>query len=183
MDNRSAPGDPVAERPGAAGTGPTSVARVRAALAERGLPVEILEFPASTRTAEDAARAVGTSVAQIVKSLVFVADGRPVLALASGRHRVDVRKVARLAGAARVEKASAEITRTATGFSIGGVPPVGHLRPLPTYLDETLLAHTVVYAAAGTPYAVFAITPPDLVRITAAVVGDIAADSPAPSPA
>jgi Cys-tRNA(Pro) deacylase len=160
-----------------------SVTRVKAALAQRGLPVEILEFPAGTRTAEDAARAVGTSVAQIVKSLVFIADGRPVLVLASGRNRVDVRKVARLAGAARVEKATAEIIRATTGFSIGGVPPVGHLTPLPAYLDETLLVYTVVYAAAGTPHAVFAITPPDLARITSAAVGDIAEDTPARHPA
>lgn len=153
---------------------PTSVERVRAALAQRGLPVEILEFPESTRTAQDAAKAVGTSVGQIVKSLVFVAGGRPILVLASGRNRVDARKVARLAGTARVEKATAEIARAATGFSIGGVPPVGHLTVLPVYLDETLLAHPVVYAAAGTPHAVFAITPPDLARITRAVVGDIA---------
>lgn len=153
---------------------PTSVERVRAALAQRGLPVEILEFPESTRTAQDAAKAVGTSVGQIVKSLVFVAGGRPILVLASGRHRVDARKVARLVGTARVEKATAEIARAATGFSIGGVPPVGHLTVLPVYLDETLLAHPVVYAAAGTPHAVFAITPPDLARITRAVVGDIA---------
>ena len=143
--------------------------------------MDILEFPASTRTAEDAARAVGTSVDQIVKSLVFLADGRPVLVMASGRHRVDMRKIARLARAARVEKATAEMIRASTGFSIGGVPPVGHATPLPTYLDETLLAHTVVYAAAGTPHAVFAIAPPDLARITGAVVGNIADDS-APRP-
>ena len=167
---------------GPAGTDGTSVARVRAALTRHGLSVEILEFPASTRTAEDAARAVGTSVSQIVKSLVFVADRRPILVLASGRNRVDVRKVAHLARAARVEKATAEAIRATTGFSIGGVPPVGHLTPLPVYLDETVLAHTVVYAAAGTPHAVFAITPSDLERITNAVVGDIAEDLRAPRP-
>ncbi len=168
---------------GSAGTAGTSVARVRAALAQHGLLVEILEFPASTRTAADAARAVGTSVSQIVKSLVFVADGRPVLVLASGRNRVDVRKVAHLARAARVEKATAEAIRETTGFSIGGVPPLGHLTSLPVYLDETLLAHTVVYAAAGNPHAVFAIAPPDLARITRAVVGDVAEDLRAPRPA
>ena len=174
-------GRPSAESP--AVTAGTSVARVRAALAQHGLSAEILEFPASTRTAEDAARAVGTSVSQIVKSLVFVADGRPVLVLASGRNRVDVRKVAHLAGAVRVEKATAEAIRATTGFSIGGVPPVGHLAPLPVYLDETLLGHTVVYAAAGNPHAVFAVAPPDLVRITRAIVGDVTEDSRAPHPA
>ncbi len=152
----------------------SAVARVRAALAQRNLPNEILEFPASTRTAQDAARAIGTSVAQIVKSLVFVADGRPILVLASGVNRVDPEKVARLAGAARVEKATAEVTREATGFSIGGVPPLGHLEVLPVFIDDTLLSLPIVYAAAGTPHAVFGITPRDLARATGGVVGDIA---------
>ncbi len=153
---------------------PAAQARVRAALDRLHLPCEIREFPEGTRTARDAARAVGTSVAQIVKSLVFVADGRPVLVLASGANRVDVRKVARLTGASRVEKATAETTRSVTGFSIGGVPPVGHATPLPVYIDGALLAHAVVYAAAGTPHAVFAIAPADLVRATSGTVGDIA---------
>lgn len=152
----------------------SAVDRVRAALAGCGFTAEIHEFPAGTRTAQDAARAVGTSVAQIVKSLVFEADGRPVLVLASGANRVDLQKLAGLAGAARVEKAPADMIREITGFSIGGVPPVGHLTSLPVYVDEALLAHSVVYAAAGTPNAVFAIAPPDLVRITHGVVGDIA---------
>ncbi len=152
----------------------SAVDRVRAALARLGVVVEIHEFPVGTRTAQDAARAVGTSVAQIVKSLVFEADGRPVLVLASGANRVDLQKLAGLTGAARVEKATAETIREITGFSIGGVPPVGHLRSLPVYVDKALLAHPVVYAAAGTPKAVFAIAPPDLVRITRGVVGDIA---------
>jgi Cys-tRNA(Pro) deacylase len=154
---------------------PSPVARVRAALAERRLASEIQEFPESTRTARDAAVAIGTSVAQIVKSLVFLADGRPVLVLASGANRVDTRKVAHLAGAHHVEKATAEATREATGFSIGGVPPLGLLRALPVFLDETLLAHPIVYAAAGTPHAVFGIAPQDLARATGGVVGDIAA--------
>ncbi|HKV45713.1 MAG TPA: YbaK/EbsC family protein [bacterium] len=148
--------------------------RVRAALADRQIDAEIVEFPESTRTAVEAARAVGATVAQIVKSLVFMADGRPVLVLAAGANRVDLRKLARLAGAAHVEKATAEATRSATGFSIGGVPPVGHATPLPVFLDETLLHHEVVYAAAGTPHAVFAITPQALVRATQGVVGDLA---------
>jgi len=169
--------------PSGPGGADASVARVRAALVERGLALEILEYPASTRTARDAARAVGTSVAQIVKSLVFLADGRPILVLASGANRVDVRKVAGLAGASRVEKATAEITRQATGFSIGGVPPLGHTTPLPVYLDRALLVHPVVYAAAGTAKTVFAIAPDDLVRATCGTVGDVAEeprDAPAP---
>lgn len=148
--------------------------RVRAALADRQIDAEILEFPESTHTAAEAARAVGATVAQIVKSLVFIADGRPVLVLAAGANRVDLRKLARLAGASRVEKATAEVTRAATGFSIGGVPPVGHATPLPVFLDETLLHHEVVYAAAGTPHAVFAVAPQALARATQGVVGDLA---------
>ncbi len=151
--------------------------RVRAALADLRLVAEIREFPVGTRTAQDAARAVGTSVAQIVKSLVFAADGRAILVLASGIHRVDVQKVARLVGASRVEMATAEMIRELTGFSIGGVPPIGHLTPLSVYIDETLLAHPVVYAAAGTPHALFGISPADLVHATSGIVGDIAEHS------
>jgi Cys-tRNA(Pro) deacylase len=153
---------------------PSGTERVRAALADREAHVEIIEFPESTRTAAEAARAVGSTVGQIVKSLVFVADDRPVLVLASGANRVDLTKLARLAGAARVVKATADTTRAVTGFSIGGVPPVGHLTVLPVFLDETLLQHPVVYAAAGTPHAVFAIDPRALVRATGGVVGDLA---------
>lgn len=151
-----------------------AVGRVRAALAAAGVEVRVVEFAESTRTAQDAARAVGTSIGQIVKSLTFLADGRPVLVLASGANRVDTAKVARLAGAARVEKATADATREATGFSIGGVPPVGHRTVLPVYVDAALLAYDVVYAAAGTAHAVFPIDPSALVRVTAGTVGDIA---------
>jgi Cys-tRNA(Pro) deacylase len=153
---------------------PDAVARVRAALTAAGVEVRIVEFAESTRTAHDAARALGTSTGQIVKSLVFLADGRPVLVLASGANRVDTAKVARLAGAARVEKATADASRDATGFSIGGVPPVGHRSPLPVFVDRALLTYDVVYAAAGTPHAVFPIEPPALVRVTSGTVGDIA---------
>ncbi len=153
--------------------------RVRSALAERGLDVQIVEFPESTRTAQEAARAVGATVAQIVKSLVFIADARPVLALASGANRVDVGKLALLAGAARVAKASADETREATGFSIGGVPPLGHPTTLAVFLDETLLHHDIVYAAAGTPHAVFAVDPRALASVVQARVADIAEASAA----
>ena len=156
------------------GGAPSAPERVRTALAARGLVVVVVEFTESTRTAEEAARAVGATVGQIVKSLVFVADGKPLLVLTSGANRVDLKKVARLAGASRVEKATAEITRAATGFSIGGVPPVGHPSPLPVFVDETLLRFAVVYAAAGTPHAIFAIAPRDLARVTEGIVADIA---------
>ena len=151
----------------------TAVDRVRAALRASGVDAEVLEFPAGTRTAEDAARALGTSVAQIVKSLVFLADGRPTLVLASGANRVDTRKLAALCGAQTVVKADAETVRRATGFGIGGVPPFGHLRALPTFLDQDLIGHAIVYAAAGTPNAVFPVAPDHLLRITGAHPADL----------
>jgi Cys-tRNA(Pro) deacylase len=152
----------------------TATERVAQALAAAGLSPRILEFPQGTRTAEDAARAIGTTLGQIVKSLVLVADGRPVLALVSGKNRVDAAKLARAARAARVTRADADLVRAATGFAIGGVPPVGHLKPLETFVDEDLLAYDVVYAAAGTPTAIFPIAPPDLVRVTGGRVADLA---------
>lgn len=141
-------------------------ARVVAALRAAGIAADVLEFPQGTRTAQDAAAAIGTTVAQIVKSLVFLADGRGVLVLASGANRVDPGRVARALGAARVVRADADRVRRLTGFAIGGVPPLGHDTPLETLVDEDLLAHDVVYAAAGTPTAVFAVAPADLVRAT-----------------
>jgi Cys-tRNA(Pro) deacylase len=156
---------------------PSGVERVSRALAERGLEVEVFEFPQGTRTAEEAARAIGTTLAQIVKSLVFVADGRPVLALVSGRNRVDLSKLAKAAGAARIERADAALVRSTTGFAIGGVPPVGHATPMATFIDQDLLHYPVVYAAAGTPTAIFPIAPADLVRVTGGRVVDLAQPS------
>ena len=127
--------------------------RVVAALAGAGLEVEVREFPAGTRTAADAAAAVGCEVAQICKSLVFRIDGdRPLLVIASGANRVDEARFG-------ARKADASYVREQTGYAIGGVPPVGHARPIETVLDEDLLAHDVVWAAAGTPTAVFAVDP------------------------
>ena len=147
--------------------------RVASALRQAGIDAHILEFPQGTRTAREAAAAVGTTVAQIVKSLVFLADGRPVLVLGSGANRVDQAKLAAVTGSARVEKASAEVVRDVTGFAIVGVPPVGHLRRLPVYLDRDLMAFDIVYAAAGTPNAVFPIAPESLAQLTAATVADL----------
>ena len=138
--------------------------------------MQILEFPQGTRTARDAASAVGTTVTQIVKSLVFLADGRPVLVLGSGANRVDETKLAAAAGATRVEKADAGVVRDVTGFAIGGVPPVGHLRRLPVYIDRDLMTFDVVYASAGTPNTVFPIAPRLLERLTAAAVVDLRED-------
>lgn len=147
--------------------------RVRAALLAAGISADIAEFPTGTRTAEDAARAVGTTVAQIVKSLVFLADGRAILALVSGSNRVDLRKLAAASGARTITRADAETVRKATGFAIGGVPPVGHSRPLPAFLDRDLLQYDEVYAAAGTPHAVFPITPRKLLRACGAQAVDL----------
>ena len=125
-------------------------------------------FPQGTRTAEDAAAAVGVEVGQIVKSLVFERDGKPVLALVSGANRADEALLAEAFGGVGgdVVRASADDVRAWTGFAIGGVPPVGHATPVETVIDEDLLRYAVVWAAAGTPTDVFAIAPDDLVRVT-----------------
>lgn len=148
--------------------------KVRQTLSELGITSEVVEFPQGTRTAQDAARAIGTTLGQIVKSLVFVADGRPILVLASGRNQVDAGKLARAAGATRIERADADRVREATGFAIGGVPPVGHATALETFVDEDLLVYDTVYAAAGTPTAIFPIEPKALVQATSGRVTDLA---------
>jgi prolyl-tRNA editing enzyme YbaK/EbsC (Cys-tRNA(Pro) deacylase) len=152
----------------------SSVDRVRHALAEAGLRPRIEEFPASTRTAQEAASAIGTSVGQIVKSLVFLSGDVPVLALMSGSNRLDLERLARLADAP-IRKANADVVRAATSYAIGGVPPIGFPAPIRTFVDRDLLQFETVWAAAGTPRHVFAITPPDLVRVTAGAVDDLKA--------
>ena len=152
-----------------------STERVAAAAAARGVEIEVVEFPAGTRTAEDAATAIGVTVGEIVKSLVFTVDGRPTLALVSGSNRVETDKLATAAGGSVVERADAELVRAATGFAIGGVAPFGSTDPLPCYIDRDLLEYEVVWAAAGTPNAVFPIAPGDLVNAADAVVAAIAA--------
>jgi len=153
---------------------PSATERVAEALRARGVTPEIREFPQSTRTAEEAAAAVGTTVGQIVKSLVFLADARPILVLVSGANRVDLIKLARVCGARAVHRAAADEVRRVTGFAIGGVPPVGHATPLPVYIDRDLLQHDVVYASAGTPTAVFAIDPRSLQALAGAAAADLA---------
>jgi Cys-tRNA(Pro) deacylase len=148
-----------------------SALKVQAALGER---FEVLEFDASTRTAEDAAAAIGCTVAQIAKSLVFRAgSGRPVLVVASGAHRVDEKKIANQLGE-RIARAEADFVREATGFAIGGVPPVGHRTTPIVLIDEALMAFDEIWAAAGTPNAVFRLTPVDLVTLTAGSVTALA---------
>jgi Cys-tRNA(Pro) deacylase len=140
-----------------------------------GVAPRVRRFPEGTKTAGDAARAIGCDVAQIVKSLVFVADGRPVLALASGRNRVDLRKLAALTGAEDVRRATPEEVRAATGFAIGGTPPFGVGKAiLPTFIDNALVDFDEVWAAAGTPDAVFPMAPADLIRLTGGTVVDLA---------
>ncbi|MGH3440997.1 MAG: YbaK/EbsC family protein [Nitriliruptorales bacterium] len=136
-----------------------AVDRFLAAAKARGLDPDVHHWPAGTRTARDAAAAVGCEVGQIVKSLVFVADGRAVVVLTSGSNRVDTGKVAAHLGAAEVRKADAEEARAATGFAIGGTPPLGYPAPLPVLVDRDLLAYEVVWAAAGTPDTTFPVDP------------------------
>jgi prolyl-tRNA editing enzyme YbaK/EbsC (Cys-tRNA(Pro) deacylase) len=138
-----------------------------------GHPVEVRRFPEGTKTAEDAARAVGCDVRAIVKSLVFIADERPVLALTSGANRVDVGKLASLSGATHVRRATPEEARTATGFAVGGTPPFGHPQRVLTFLDRDLLGHEEVWAAAGAPDAVFRTSPSELARTAGARVADV----------
>ena len=131
-------------------------------------------FTATTRTAEDAAREIGTEVARIVKSLVFVSAGEPVVVLCSGRARVDEALLEAALGAASVRRATADEAKAFTGFAIGGVPPFGHERPCRVIADEGLLAFDEVWAAAGLPDAVFPIAPKELVRIADAEVARVA---------
>lgn len=146
--------------------------RIQAALDALGLGRRVLELPVEARTSQQAADAVGVGVGQIAKSLVFTVDGRPVMVVASGVNRVDERKLAALAGG-RVQRADAATVRQATGFTIGGVPPLGHDTRLPIWVDEDLLRHDLIYAAAGVPECVFALTPHDLLRATGGHVADV----------
>jgi Cys-tRNA(Pro) deacylase len=152
-----------------------SARKVADAALGRGLTIEVVEFDETTRTAPDAANAIGCQVAQIVKSLIFIANGEPVVALVSGANRLDERKLAALRGIGRkkVKRPDADTAKTITGFSIGGVPPFGHASALPVYVDEDLTRFDVVWAAAGTPFAVFAITPDDLVQASQGTVVDL----------
>jgi prolyl-tRNA editing enzyme YbaK/EbsC (Cys-tRNA(Pro) deacylase) len=137
----------------------TAVDRVSAALRSAGVATEVREFPEGTRTAPEAAAAVGCEVGQICKSLVFRVGAEPLLVIASGANRVDEARFGAV-------KADAAYVREHTGFAIGGVPPFGHARPIDTVVDEDLLRYDVVWAAAGTPRAVFSIAPAALVTVS-----------------
>lgn len=149
-----------------------SALKVQAAL---GSDYQVLEFDAGTRTAADAAAAIGCSAAEIAKSLIFRAEpsGRAVLVIASGVNRVDERKVGEIVGE-KIVRADADFVRSKTGFAIGGVPPLGHAEPLLTLIDELLSAFDAIWAAAGTPNAVFRLTPADLQRLTGGAKAAIA---------
>lgn len=151
-----------------------SAQAVQDALAASGLECRVVELPASTRTAKEAAQAIGCSVAQIAKTIVFKTSQtqRAVLIIASGVNRVNEDAVVSSLGEP-IEKASADFVREATGYAIGGVPPCGHPRPLTTFVDRDLLALDALWAAAGTPNAVFRIEPGDLVRVTGGQVLEI----------
>ncbi len=149
-----------------------SAQRVADAASAGGHVISVIEYPEGTRTAEDAAAAVGCSVDQIVKSMIFDADGELVLALTSGAHLVDAAALAALAGVGTCGRANADQVRAVTGFAIGGVPPFGHENPVRTWIDPHLLTFGEVWAAAGTPRHVFAIVPEALARLAGAVPGD-----------
>jgi prolyl-tRNA editing enzyme YbaK/EbsC (Cys-tRNA(Pro) deacylase) len=154
--------------------------RVRDAADRAGVRIEVVTFDESTRTAEEAARAIGAELGQIVKSLVFVApapddEGAPerldaVIALVSGTDRVDIGRLAAHAGRPGLRRANAHEAQRSTGFVIGGIPPFGHREPLSVVMDPGLFRYAEVWAAAGTPTAVFAISPDDLQRTSGAVV-------------
>lgn len=151
-----------------------NISRVVAAAAEAGLEIDVRRYPEGTRTAEDAARAIGSTVGQIVKSLVFVVDEEPVVALVSGTNRVDMEKLATASGGTRARRANGDEARAATGYAIGGVPPFGHATAVAVLVDPDLLSHDELWAAAGLPDAVFRITPDELVRASGGSIVDLA---------
>ncbi len=152
-----------------------NVRRVAEAAAERGLAVEIRRFPDGTKTAADAAAAIGVAVGQIVKSLVFAVGDEVVLALVSGANQLDERKLAAAAGASgsKARRIDGDAARAATGYPIGGIPPFGHATELRVFVDPDLLAWPEVWAAAGTWHDVFGVEPAALVQATAGTVVDL----------
>lgn len=144
-----------------------SAQKVQDTLVTLGFACQVVELPDSTRTAKEAAQAIGCQVGQIVKSLVFKGkqSHRPILVVASGTNRVNEQRLGEFAGEP-IEKADADFVRQHTGFAVGGVPPVGHVEPIETFIDEDLQHYEEIWAAAGTPFAVFCLTPIDLQSMT-----------------
>ena len=157
-----------------------NVVRVKEAATAAGLTIETRKFPEGTKTAQDAADAIGVGVGQIVKSLVFGVDDEIVMALVSGSNQLDEKKLAAAAGGAKCKRVDADAVRAATGFPIGGVPPFGHSTQLRVFVDPDLLQYDgvndFVWAAAGTWNDVFAIAPNELVRVSGGVVTDLKRD-------
>ncbi|MGI5352895.1 YbaK/EbsC family protein [Streptomyces sp. CA-250714] len=152
----------------------TAHPRFSQALTALGLDhVEVRAFPEATRTAAEAAAAIGCDLSQIVKSLVFEAAGTPVLVLMDGASRVDVALVREILGGATVKRADAGTVRAATGYAIGGVPPFGHLTEMRVLADRGLLAHETVWAAAGTPHTVFPLDPKTLIEHAGGTLVDV----------
>ena len=150
-----------------------NVIRVVQAAKERGLEITTRRFPEGTKTAQDAANAIGVSLGQIVKSLVFAVDGEIVMAFVSGAHQLDEKKLARAAGGLKCSRVDADAVREATGFPIGGVPPFGHTTQLRVFVDSDLLQYDEVWAAAGTWNDNFGANPNDIVRVAGGVVTDL----------
>ena len=150
-----------------------NVTRVLNAARERGLELQTRTFPNGTKTAQDAANAIGVEVGQIVKSLIFAVDGDVVLAYVSGSNQLDEKKLAAAAGGLKCARVDADTVYRVTGFPIGGVPPFGHATALPVFIDPDLLQHDEVWAAAGTWHDVFAIAPDDLVTASGGHVTDL----------
>lgn len=150
-----------------------NVERVRQAAEAAGLSIETRRFPEGTRTAQDAASAIGCELGQIVKSLVFAVDGDLVMAYVSGSNQLDEKRLAAAAGGLRCERVDAERVRAATGFPIGGVPPFGHETRLQVFVDPDLLGYAEVWAAAGTPHDVFSIDPAMLVAVSGGSVTEL----------
>jgi prolyl-tRNA editing enzyme YbaK/EbsC (Cys-tRNA(Pro) deacylase) len=150
-----------------------NVERVAAALRAGGVAADVRELDESTRTAAEAAAALDVPVGAIVKSLLFLADGDPVLVLASGDHQVDTTRVAAVLEVTTVKRADADAVRAATGFPIGGVPPIAHQTTLRTIVDRHLATYPVLWAAAGTPRAVFPTSYDDLLRLSGGVPADV----------
>jgi prolyl-tRNA editing enzyme YbaK/EbsC (Cys-tRNA(Pro) deacylase) len=149
-----------------------AVEKVRAAIGEFGLTGEVIELAVEARTSQQAADALGVTVGQIAKSLVFTVNKNPLLVIASGANRVDEGKLGQLAGG-KIRRADPETVKQSTGYTIGGVPPFAHATPLPVYIDPDLLQYDLIYAAAGVPECVFPLTPAELVRATGGQVIDV----------
>jgi Cys-tRNA(Pro) deacylase len=152
------------------------VRRVVEAAAARGLDIEPRRFPDGTKTAADAAAAIGVEIGQIVKSLIFAVDGRVVLAYVSGANQLDEKKLAVAAGGLKCSRVDADVVREATGFPIGGVPPFGFPTQIPVFIDPDLLQFEEVWAAAGTWHDVFGLAPDELVRASSGIVTDLKRD-------